>query len=303
LSGEPLDEDLLDVAAIVHDIRATYLPMASPSPDAGMPAATRTHLGADTDPTGGERGVTPVASQVGSIGEVSDPEPRGRKRSRMLSTVGGFVGTLTGKVLVGTAVAAASVGGLHAGDVVDVPGLPGNDRPAAEQSGAGNADHEAASADAAAEEGQQTAAEKQAAAQAYTDAVRAWTDCVAEAAAAQGDAENRATGGFDPREECGDQPRPEDYGLTDLPSQAADVARGSAEGTPPESVVPDAASNAGAATPAPEDAGANDPTDRGGDVPATGGQDGDDPTSRGSDVPASGSNASTDAGASAGGRP
>jgi hypothetical protein len=277
LSGEPLDEDLLDVAAIVHDIRATYLPMA--------PVDAR---------------VGSFDARVGSISDRRNAEPTGRKPRTMLSTFGGFVGTLTGKVLAGTAVAAASVGGLHAADVVDVPGLPGNDRPAAEQSGAASADVDATSADAAAE-GQQTAAEKQAAAQAYTDAVRAWTDCVADAAAAQGDEESRVTGGFDPRDECGDRPRPEAYGLTDLPSQAADAAEGVVEGTPAESVKPDAASNAGAATPAPQDAGASDPTDRGSDVPATGG--GNDPTNRDGDVPSSGSDTPTGGGMPGGGRP
>lgn len=51
----------------------------------------------------------------------------------MLAGVSSFVATVTGKVVLGGAVAAASVGGLHAADVVDVPGLP--DRPAVEQQG------------------------------------------------------------------------------------------------------------------------------------------------------------------------
>ena len=35
-----------------------------------------------------------------------------------------FLGTLTGKLVLGTAIAAASVGGAQATGVVDVPGLP-----------------------------------------------------------------------------------------------------------------------------------------------------------------------------------
>jgi hypothetical protein len=296
LSGEPLDEDLLDVAAIVHDIRSSYLPVTSPSHDSGLPAAIWARLDTDADLIAGEGSTASSATCVGLTGNVSDAEPRGRKRDKMLSTVSGFVGTLTGKMLLGTAVTAASVGGLHAADVVDIPALPGNDRPAAqEQSGGGDADPQAASSDAAAA-GQQTAAEKQAAAQAYADAVRDWTDCVAEAAAAQGDAESRVTGEFDPREHCGERPLPEDYGLTDLPSQAADAAKGSADGTPAESLVPDAGSTA------PGDPG-GDPTDGGSNVPAPGGQGGDDPTNRGSDVPAPGSNAPTGGGGPAGGQP
>jgi hypothetical protein len=42
----------------------------------------------------------------------------------MLETLGAFVATLTGKVVLGTAAVAASVGGAHAAGVVDVPGLP-----------------------------------------------------------------------------------------------------------------------------------------------------------------------------------
>ena len=48
----------------------------------------------------------------------------------MLSALSGFVTTLTGKVVLGTAVVATSVGGLHAARVVDVPVLP--DPPTAE---------------------------------------------------------------------------------------------------------------------------------------------------------------------------
>ena len=42
----------------------------------------------------------------------------------MLAGVTAFVATTTGKLVLGTAVAAASVGGMHAADVVDVPLLP-----------------------------------------------------------------------------------------------------------------------------------------------------------------------------------
>lgn len=140
----------------------------------------------------------------------------------MLSGLSGFLATVTGKVVLTGAVAAASVGGLHAGDVVDVPGLPDNDPPAAEQ--AANADD---NADAQnddlpdeATEGQQTAEEKQAAAEAYTTAVQDWTDCVSEHAAAQGDETTSTTGEFDPRSECDDRPTPQDFGLTEVPDQA-----------------------------------------------------------------------------------
>lgn len=50
-------------------------------------------------------------------------EPPSR-RQRMLTALGTFLATLTGKVVLGTAAAAASVGAAHAVGVVDVPGLP-----------------------------------------------------------------------------------------------------------------------------------------------------------------------------------
>ena len=52
------------------------------------------------------------------------------RRKKMFAGVSAMVGTLTGKVLLGTAVAAAAVGGAQAADVVDIPGLPDPARPA-----------------------------------------------------------------------------------------------------------------------------------------------------------------------------
>lgn len=50
--------------------------------------------------------------------------PTYSRRKRMLTTLSGVLATLTGKVVLGTAVAAASVGAAHSAGVVDVPGLP-----------------------------------------------------------------------------------------------------------------------------------------------------------------------------------
>lgn len=49
------------------------------------------------------------------------PIPR---RRRMLTVLGTALTTLTGKVVLGTAIAAAGVGAAHSSGVVDVPGLP-----------------------------------------------------------------------------------------------------------------------------------------------------------------------------------
>ncbi len=50
--------------------------------------------------------------------------PTYSRRRRMLTTLSGVLATLTGKVVLGTAVAAASVGAAHSAGVVDIPGLP-----------------------------------------------------------------------------------------------------------------------------------------------------------------------------------
>ena len=53
---------------------------------------------------------------------VADTAP-GKKR-KMITGISTFIATTTGKIVLGTTVAAASVGGAHAADLVDVPGLP-----------------------------------------------------------------------------------------------------------------------------------------------------------------------------------
>lgn len=46
------------------------------------------------------------------------------RRHRMLATLSTVLTTLTGKVVLGTAIAAAGVGAAHSAGVIDVPGLP-----------------------------------------------------------------------------------------------------------------------------------------------------------------------------------
>ncbi|RZV44079.1 MAG: hypothetical protein EX269_12270 [Acidimicrobiales bacterium] len=50
--------------------------------------------------------------------------PTNSWRPKMLTGLGAFVATTTGKLVLGTAVAAASVGGMHAAEIVDMPLLP-----------------------------------------------------------------------------------------------------------------------------------------------------------------------------------
>lgn len=264
LYGDGEGDDLLDVAAVVHDLRSAYTRTQPLQRSAELTAFTHAH------PTTGPD--TAVALAIPPGGEVGEPdvEPLGRKRRSVLTGLGGFVGTLTGKLVLTTAVAAASVGGLHAADVVDVPVLP-DTSPHANRSD--DIDNSRPDARDAAADGQDTAAENQAAADAYTNAIQTWTDCVAETAAGQGDDETRTTGAFDPSEDCGNRPIPSDFGLTDLPDQAADAAQDntsssstSGPGASPEAPAPDSPGASEDAVPF----GSNDPTDRGTDTPTPG---------------------------------
>jgi hypothetical protein len=235
LDDAVVDDDLLDVAAVVHDIRAAYRPATSLRRSEALAAFTDAHLDADHDPASRKRAARRDGEVLGAVSVARHNERRRRTRTTMLSTLSGFLGTLTGKALLGTAVAAASVGGLHAADVVDLPVLPAHDSHAAD-SPADGADERAGAAsgtpdDDARVAGQMTATEKHAAAEAHAEAVREWTDCVADAAAANGD-EAGTDGPFDPRAACGDMPTPGDFGLTDIPVQAADAARAAASDAP-----------------------------------------------------------------------
>ncbi|HEX6424634.1 MAG TPA: hypothetical protein VFZ79_14225 [Acidimicrobiales bacterium] len=263
LRGDGEGRDLLDVAALVHDLRAAY--------DRAEPLARGPQLTAFTVAGG------PHAERLG------------RKRHSMLTGLSAFLGTLTGKVVLGTAVTAASVGGLHAADVVDVPVLPDTGPPTEQHDGDGGRP------DTAGADGANDTAEGNAAAAAeYTDAVRVWTDCVADAAG-QGDADTRTTGGFDPRDACGDHPQPADFGLTELPAPAADAAADAVAGTP-GATRPETPAPGGGAPEITVPSGAEAPAGGAGDspapeTPAPGGGAPDIAIPSGSDAPAGGTTA------------
>jgi hypothetical protein len=244
LNGENGGDDLLEVAVVIHDLRSAFARTEPLERRQELAAFTGQALRAFRHPAIG------TAAPSSSAADPPDPAKPGRKRSSMVSALSGFAATLTGKVVLGTAVAAASVGGLHAANVVDVPALP-DGRPVAEHrdSGSSPADDKAD----AATEGKQTADANKSAADAYTDAVKEWTDCVADAAAAQGDEQTRTTGGFDPRAGCGDHPKPADFGLDDLPSQAADAAKEASNGQPNAGGQDPSAGKAGSGEPASPD--------------------------------------------------
>ena len=61
---------------------------------------------------------------LASTPQLAADSPTTSWRPKMLTGIGAFVATTTGKIVLGTTVAAASVGGMHAAEIVDVPLLP-----------------------------------------------------------------------------------------------------------------------------------------------------------------------------------
>lgn len=104
-------------------LRARRELRAEPTPAPGAALSEFLGVGRVTDP------IPPsaFADDVIDLVHESDSAPR---RTPVFASLSTFLGTLTGKLLVGTTVAAASVTGAHAAGVVDVPGLPAVDDPA-----------------------------------------------------------------------------------------------------------------------------------------------------------------------------
>lgn len=101
------------VDALVRDLRSAYVPEGRVARSASLVAFT------------GEPGA--VAATVVRAPVASAVAPTGRPRVGV--AVAAFVASLSGKLLISGAVAAAAVGGLHATEVVDVPLLPDASRP------------------------------------------------------------------------------------------------------------------------------------------------------------------------------
>ena len=96
-----------------EDRLAAFLHQLGQLDDLPRPRVVRPELAAIL-----EHGVTAGGS---SLLGTDPPKPRRRKMLTVLSTA---LTTLTGKVVLGTAIAAAGVGAAHSAGVVDVPGLP-----------------------------------------------------------------------------------------------------------------------------------------------------------------------------------
>ena len=126
LAGRTPDgrEDLSDLAAFVRVVERTYhrVPVPSAWDLAALTGAGLTEKG--DLPVMAVSNANGPAPQVSGLPKLRTATQRIRKK--MLTAISALVGTLAGKVGLGVAVAAASVGALHAADVVDVPGAPDN---------------------------------------------------------------------------------------------------------------------------------------------------------------------------------
>lgn len=100
------------VEALVHDLRAAYLPEGPRPRSATLTAFAGT---GDGVPVGTAPAGTPAGPTPASVAPI---------RRQVAVAAAAFAATLTGKVVLGGAVAAATLGGLHATEVVDVPLLP-----------------------------------------------------------------------------------------------------------------------------------------------------------------------------------
>lgn len=298
LTGDSLDEDLLDVSALVHDVRAAYLsddPLRR-CPElvayTGPTAGTEEHLDA-SGPSGHAVASAPPASAACPDGPSMVAEPTGatnaggKRAARMLVAFGS---TLGGKIAVGTMAMATTLGGLHTAGALDVPILPDRDQVPEEHSKIGDGSGLADDSDAERSEspaperpsnedagsgrrrgqsqaeppgqGQGPASTTRNAAQEYVQAVQDWNDCVAEAASGP---EKQEAGGFNPREACGPKPEPADFGLgekPDTPQDRADrdtTAGEEGEGAPDQVPASD-----------PGSSGSGDPAGKGSDPPGAG---------------------------------
>lgn len=191
-----LDDDLADVAAIVHDLRSAYLRDEPVPRHPALLAFTASPLDENGEPL-----VTAVSNAHGSAPQMAGLPNRDDTTGRnpkMLSTLTALLAPAAAKIALGTALAAASVGGLEAADVVDL--VPDEaetqvttsdeereERDVAEQDELQTTDHDA---DDQTHEGDGG----------FSEEMELWSSCVEEESAA-----HDGTAPFDPFEACGDE--------------------------------------------------------------------------------------------------
>ncbi len=114
LSGEATGDPL---AATLESLRHHYRSVAPAVPGDALSEFVSVDLVAEfTEATDASLADAPEVADV-----IELPSPNKKDRKMSLSTL---IGTAAGKVLIGATVAAASVGGVHAAGVIDVPILP-----------------------------------------------------------------------------------------------------------------------------------------------------------------------------------
>jgi hypothetical protein len=198
--ADPTDVGLTDVATVVNDLKTAYL--------------------ADT-PLRRSAALTEfLAAPI--VGEATQPSRRG------LKVVAAATAGIAGKVLLGTAVAAASVAGLQASGIVDVPGLPHrgevtapavddeettttlDDGVEASMTDDGiSADTDRSESEAPGQTVADEARTNQEAAAQFTTSMQEWSACI-----------DAAGGDVAAREACGERPHPRDFGLGESPADA-----------------------------------------------------------------------------------
>ena len=115
IDGEILSPEFADLAAMVNDV--STMASATPIPEVRGALAEYVGVGLTTTET---PAITPAAATV-SIDLTTADQPR---RKSMFAEAMTFAGTVSGKLLLGGAFAAASVTGAQVSGLVDVPLLP-----------------------------------------------------------------------------------------------------------------------------------------------------------------------------------
>jgi hypothetical protein len=220
-------DDLVDVATIVHDIRSVYLHDERLPRGPALAAFTAAPRGEPADPAPaalvGAQGRAPQTALLPSRAEPAD----GSRRS--IRAVGVLTAGLAGKVVLGAALVAASVGGLHAAGAVDVPGLPDRaDERAVVDTREVRAD-EVADDDTSEAGAVGATADAPEAESDFSLAMQAWSECVDAASAAHdaGTTDRDASvdgppGRFDPEAACGERPaNPATSGQAGPPEEVA----------------------------------------------------------------------------------
>jgi hypothetical protein len=128
MHDDPLDDLPVELRRTLRDLRQTYGKVAPP--DAGPVVSAFMGVGLTNDKgelsaTAASNANEPAATQV--VGLPNWRTTPTRRRQRTISALGAFVGTTVGKVVLGTAVAAAAMSAGQATGLVDLPGFPGRD--------------------------------------------------------------------------------------------------------------------------------------------------------------------------------